>query len=293
MRPIRLISIPLCPLIFLAVMVLFGAPCPGAAAEEIHLRIGIIPHRSHLGNETAYSPLIDALEATTGYRIDWVAASTYDDVVDLLGDARVDIAYLGPFSYVDAHDRYQVQIIARTVSNGGKAYYRSMIITLRESDIHTMADLRGRVFAFTDPKSTSGYLFPLMGLHKSGLSRNDLGEVRFLKRHANSLLAVVNGHVPAGAISSTAFDKVEVDRRQLRVLWRSEPIYRGPWVAREGLSAAVVRSLRAALLAVSQSPKAETIFAHLGTKGFVVGEDQDYEVIRQVRRLTSGSNKAP
>jgi len=280
--------------LFLAVLLPLGVPSVHGAEAQTNLRIGIIPHRSHMGNETAYSPLIDALEATTGYRIDWVAGSTYEDVVELLGTGRAEIAYLGPFSYVDAHERYQVQLIARTVSDGGKAYYRSMIVTRKDSDIQTMADLKGRDFAFTDRKSTSGYLFPLMGLQLNGLSRNDLSEVRFLKRHANSLLAVANGHVPAGAISSTAFNKVEVDVKQLRVLWRSDPIYRGPWVARGDLPTDVVHNLRAALLAISQSPHAETIFAHLGTKGFVAGEDKDYDTIRQVRRLTmTAGNKAP
>lgn len=278
----------------MAALIPFYAASTATGGEATNLRIGIIPHRSHMGNETAYSPLIDALEVTTGFRIDWVAAPTYDAVVELLGTARVEIAYLGPFAYVDAHDRYQVQLIARTVSDGGKAYYRSMIVTHKDSDIQIMADLKGKDFAFTDIKSTSGYLFPLMGLQLNGLSLSDLGEIRFLKRHANSLLAVVNGHVAAGAISSTAFNKVEVDFKQLRVLWRSEPIYRGPWVARQDVSAEVVHSLRAALLAISQSPQAETIFAHLGTKGFVVGEDKDYDTIRQVRRLTmTAENKVP
>ncbi|MDJ0784269.1 MAG: phosphate/phosphite/phosphonate ABC transporter substrate-binding protein [Desulfosarcinaceae bacterium] len=269
-----------------------NAPAVGRSDTGVHLHIGIIPHRSHMGNETAYSPLIDALEVTTGYRIDWVAGPTYDAVVELIGTGQVDIAYLGAFAYVDASDRYQVQLIARTVSEGGKAYYRSMIVTRRDSDIKSMADLRGSAFAFTDPKSTSGYLFPMMGLTIHNLSRNDLGQVQFLKRHANSLLAVVNGHVPAGAVSSTAFDKVEVDRNQLRILWRSAPIYRGPWVARRDLPAQIVQELRAALLAISQSPQAAEIFANLGTKGFVKGEDQDYDTIRQVRRLTMQSAPA-
>lgn len=287
---LRSILMTLC----LAVLLPLCAPSVNLAEEGTRLRIGIIPHRSHMGNQTAYSPLIDALEATTGYRIDWVAAATYDEVVELLGTRRAEIAYLGPFAYVDAHERFQVRLIARTVSDGGKAYYRSMIVTRKDSDIQAMADLKGKDFAFTDPKSTSGYLFPLMGLQLNGLSRNDLGEVRFLKRHANSLLAVANGHVPAGAISSTAFDKIDVDAEQLRVLWRSDPIYRGPWVARGDLPPEVINKLRAALLAISQSPHAETIFAHLGTKGFVSGADKDYDTIREVRRLTTtATNKSP
>ena len=278
----------------LALLLPLCAPSASGAEEATRLRIGIIPHRSHMGNETAYSPLIDALEATTGYRIDWVAGSTYDAVVELLGGGSVDIAYLGPFAYVDAREQHQVQLLARTVSTGGKAYYRSMIITRKDSGIQDLAGLKGKAFAFTDPKSTSGYLFPLMGLKLSGLSRNDLGEARFLKRHANSLLAVANGHVAAGAISSTAFDKVAVNAEKLRVLWRSDPIYRGPWVARRHLPEEIVHTLRAALLAISQSTQAEAIFVHLGTKGFVAGEDKDYDTIRQVRRLTmSAGTKAP
>ena len=251
-------------------------------AEMTTLRLGIIPHRSNLGNEQAYSPLIDTLEKQTGFRINWVGSHSYADVIDKLGNHTIDLAYMGAFSYVRARERFDVQLIARTLSKDGQAFYLSMIVTHKDSGLMNLQDLKGKQFAFTDPHSTSGYLFPLTALRKAGVDLDDFSQFNFLKRHANSLLAVYNRHVDAGAISSTAPDKVDVDIDQFRVLWESAPIYRGPWVARKGLPISTVRQIRSALLNISQSPMADKIFANLGTKGFTVGHDSDYDNIRQV-----------
>ena len=94
-----------------------------------------------------------------------------------------------------------------------------------------------------------------------------------------------NGQVDAGALASNAVDMVAVDPDQIRILWRSAPIYRGPWVARGGLSQEHYEAIRAALLRISARDDAAEIFEHSTTKGFVDGEDSDYDVIREVLRL--------
>ena len=104
-------------------------------------------------------------------------------------------------------------------------------------------------------------------------------------KHPNSLLAVYNGQVDAGALASNAVDMVSVDLDQIEILWRSDPIYRGPWVARSGLSEERIESIRAALIEISSREDAATIFEQSTTKGFVDGADGDYDVIREVLRV--------
>lgn len=277
------------PVLILTIFVLFLLPLfpPESSAQPAaaSLRFGIIPHRSHIGNEQAYSLLIDALEKATGFTINWVGSKSYTDVIENLRADKVDIAYLGPFAYVEAQDRFGVRLIVRTLDKERKEFYSSMIIARKDSGLNSLQDLKGKSFAFTDPKSTSGFLFPMGGLKKAGLSLEDFSRVSYVKRHANSLLAVYNRHVDAGAISSTAQEKADVDFDQIKVLWQSTPIYRGPWVARKDLADKTFHNIQKSLLMLSQDKDAHHIFKDLGTKGFVSGRDSDYGNVRELKTL--------
>ena len=140
------------------------------------------------------------LEDETGIQFEWIGSKTYDDVIRHITTGRADIGYVGPFAYADAQDNYGVRLICRTLSKIKVEVYHSMIITQQDSGIDTLQQLKGKSFSFTDPKSTSGFLFPMAKLKQSGLHMDDFLEVKYLKRHANSLLAVHKAHVDVGVI---------------------------------------------------------------------------------------------
>jgi len=253
-------------------------------SKEI-LKLAIIPHRSTLGNEQAYGMLIEALEKETGITFQWTGSKTYDEVIKKIGTKQADIGYVGAFAYVEARENFGVRLIARTYGKkGGESYY-SMIITREDAGLNTIQDLKGKSFIFNDPKSTSGFLFPMVMLKKAGIKMEDFSEVRHVTRHANSLLAVYNKHVDAGAISSTAKEKVDIDFSKIKILWKSEPIYRGPWIVNKDLSDEQFNKIQSALLRISKYKDADKIFRDLGTKGFTRGFDRDYDNIREVRQL--------
>lgn len=248
------------------------------------IKVTIIPHRSNLGNEEAYNSFFAELARETGYSFVWLGSKTYDDVIEKMRKGIADIGYVGPFSYVAAQDSFGVQLICRTLSEKGTEYYHSMIVTRKDSGIDSLEDLSGKSFAFTDPKSTSGYLFPLAQLRKTGISEQDFSEVKFLKRHANSLLAVYKGHVDAGATSATAVDKVDIDMNEIQLIWKSEPIYRGPWIARKGLPEEKFMKIQKAMLKIGKPGNSENepIFNELTTKGFIEAKDSDFDNVREV-----------
>ena len=246
------------------------------------LKIAIIPHRSNLGNEQAYSKFFSELANETGIKFEWLGSKTYDAVINKIKTGDADIGYVGPFAYVVAQDSFGVKLICRTLSKGKKEFYHSMIISRKDSGIQSLQALKGKRFSFTDPKSTSGYLFPKAQLKAAGISEEDFSEVQFLKRHVNSLLAVYKDHVDAGATSFTAIDKIDINMDELQILWKSEPIYRGPWIARQGLPDEQFTKIQQAMLKISESQGSEVIFKDLTTKGFVMGKDSDYDNVREV-----------
>ncbi len=267
-----------------------SVPAWANEAENKTITVAIIPHRSNLGNEQAYAPLFKMLTEEVGAEFEWIGSKSYDAVIEHVTSGRADIGYVGPFAYVDAQDNHGVQLICRTLSKKKQEFYHSMIVTRRDSGINSLEDLRGKRFSFTDPKSTSGFLFPMARLKKEGLREEDFGEIRYLKRHANSLLAVHKSHVDAGATSYTAIDKVDIDFDDIRILWKSEPIYRGPWIANKDLPAPIVDKIRTAMFKASNADNAEQIFEGLTTKGFVEGRDSDYDNVREVIRLMEPRN---
>ncbi len=253
-------------------------------SQQETLRISIIPHRSNLGNEHAYDALFSELVKITGIQFEWVGSKSYDDVINKIKTGNADIGYVGPFAYVLAQDSFGVKIICRTLSKGNEEFYRSMIITRKDSGIHSLQDLKGKSFSFTDPKSTSGYLFPMAQLKASGVFQKDFSEVKFLKRHANSLLAVYKGHVDAGATSVTSVDKIDINIDELEILWQSRPIYRGLWIARKDLPEEQFKKIQQAMLKMHETPQSEVIFNKLTTKGFIMGKDSDYDNVREVMK---------
>jgi phosphonate transport system substrate-binding protein len=256
-----------------------------AQTSKETLKLAIIPHRSALGNEQAYGMLIEALEKETGISYQWTGSKTYDEVIKKIGTKQADIGYVGAFAYVEAREKFGVRLLARTYGKKRRESYHSMIITREDAGLNTIQDLKGKSFIFNDQKSTSGFLFPMVQLRKAGIKMENFSEIRHVTRHANSLLAVYNKHVDAGAISSTANEKVDIDFSKIKILWKSKPIYRGPWIANKDLSDEQFNKIQDALLRISNYEDAEEIFKDLGTKGFIRGFDRDYDNIREVRRL--------
>ncbi|SDT83910.1 phosphate/phosphite/phosphonate ABC transporter substrate-binding protein [Desulfobacula phenolica] len=255
-----------------------------AQSQEETLKLAIIPHRSNLGNEHAYGVFIQLLEKETRINFQWIGSKTYSDVIEKLKTRQADIGYLGPFAYVEAQDNFGVRLICRTMSKNSIEFYHSIIITRKDSGSNTLEDLKGKSFAFTDPKSTSGFLFPMAGLMKAGIQLEDFSQTQYLKRHVNSLLAVYNGHSHAGATSYTAIDKININYNEIKILWESDAIYRGPWVAQKDMPDKQFFKIQKAMLKMTQHKDAEKIFNGLTTKGFVRGLDSDYNNVRDVAK---------
>ena len=132
------------------------------------LRFTIIPHRSHLGNEQAYSHMITALEEETGFSFTWVGSKTYGDVIEKLKNGQADIGYLGPFSYVQAQDAFGVRLLARTIDKDGVEFYQSTIITRKDSGLASPFGPQGQTVRLYRPRFHLRMSVSPGGIEKSG-----------------------------------------------------------------------------------------------------------------------------
>ena len=205
------------------------------------------------GNQVAH-----LLEVASGYRFESFVATSYAGVIEAMGAGRADIGWLNTFSYVIAHQKYGVEVRLVTV-RFGLPYYRAEIIAQSASGINSLADLKGKRFAFVDPASTSGYLFPLAGLKKAGYDpAKFFGQTVFAGSHNNVVLAVYQGRADAGAVFEDARASVQKTlpdvMQKLKVIWKSDPIPNDTVSFRKDLPADVKDRVSTALLRFSQDP---------------------------------------
>ena len=265
-----------------------GLAATDAAAQQT-LKVGLIPSEDSRAMLTQSKEILEALEKKLGMKVQGFVATDYNGVIESLRAGHVDIAYLGPFSYVLATTVAPVEafVIAETKKNG-RTFYHSQIITLKGSGIETINDLKGRNFAFVDPSSTSGYVFPLAGLLKSGIEpKRDFKNVIFTGAHDANALAVANGKVEAATIADRIFDaavsKGHIDASKVHVVWRSAPIPESPMVWRKSLSEDMKAKVKAAFLDMKDVNWSDQGLLN----GFKETNDQAYDVIREAAKLAN------
>ncbi len=242
----------------LAVLLLAALVATTSAPAQTKLVMAFVPSGEsqtilQSGNQVAH-----LLEVATGYRFESFVATSYAGVIEAMGAGRADIGWLNTFSYVIAHQKYGVEVRLVTV-RFGLPYYRAEIIVQSASGINSLADLKGKRFAFVDPASASGYLFPLAGLKKAGYDpAKFFGQTVFAGSHNNVVLAVYQGRADAGAVFEDARASVQKTlpdvMQKLKPVWKSDPIPNDTVSFRKDVPADVKDRVSTALLRFSQDP---------------------------------------
>src|SRR3989337_1952996 len=186
----------------LAMLALVGVA--GCRAQEsdsgaVPLHVLLIPADGGTQSVTLadYRPIFEAVGNTAGLEFDLKVAQSYGAVVEALCNGTADIAFVGPVTYLQAHERGCAELLAVAVKNGQSEYFAG-VFARKDSPISSLADLRGKSVAFGDVNSTSSFIFPIAMLMESGLDPvKDLGPLRLTGSHANSLAALIEGQVDA------------------------------------------------------------------------------------------------
>jgi phosphonate transport system substrate-binding protein len=245
-------------LITLLAALIIASPVAANCTQQ-SLRIAVIPKKSMEELLREHKPLIDRLSAETGMPVEIVASSSYESVVDAIVSGGVDIAWLGPASYVLAYQRdpriepFASLTISRGYFTPAGHHYQALLLARKEvaSDINA---LRGKRVVLTDPASTSGSVVPNAEFSsKIGQPLSEFfSSLVYSGSHDKSLDALIDRKVEAAFVSSVRADAYlnagKIDRDTFNVLWRSEPIYYDPFVFRGDLCDSIKRRVRKAML---------------------------------------------
>ncbi|TWT05278.1 phosphate/phosphite/phosphonate ABC transporter substrate-binding protein [Planococcus sp. CPCC 101016] len=259
-----------------------------ASDNEEPFTIGVIPAQTEGEMQTAMDKLQTILSEELGREVEIEVYPDYNGVVESMNYDQIDMAYLGPLTYVIAEANSNAKAIITQLVDG-EPYYHSYVITHKDNPVTSLEELLenpGEVqFAFGDPNSTSGSLIPSIELQDRGVyeseQENQFESVRFTGSHDATALSVQNKQVDAGAIDSAIYNQLiesgKIDSEQLKIIWESEPLFQYPWAVLESTDDETVAKLREAFLAI-EDPE---ILDAFGATGFTEATNADYESIKQ------------
>ena len=255
------------------------------AADPKVLRVGLIPNVAPDTQKAKYRVLADHLEKALGAKVELFVATNYAGTVAALEAGQLDLAYLGGLSYAQARQRTAVVPLVTEVDRETHTpKYLSQIITRTDSGVNSLADLKGKAFAFGDPGSTSGSLFPRMMLRDAGYTCSTttltecagLGTVTFTGGHDAAAAAVNAGQVAAAGIEARILHRLEkdgkVDASKIKVLDNRE-VQGYPWVAPTTLPEAFRDKIIAAFQGITDPALLDVLRAESYVK--VVASDYD------------------
>lgn len=258
------------------------------SSEKRVLRVGLVPNQAPDKMKAKYEPFKKYLSEKLGVEIELFVASNYAGVVEAMANDKLDMAYFGGLTYVQAKKRAAIHPIVTDVDSETKTTkYYSLIITPVDSQIKQLTDLKGKTFAFGDVSSTSGSLYPRFMLDKAGLKvPDDFANVIYTGKHDATALAVENGKVDAGGLEGRILNKLiqegKIDRTKIRILAKSDPIEGYPWVVSDKLDKELEKKIVEAFLNMSDQDLLKLMKAERFEK--VTADDYKY-IEEQALRL--------
>lgn len=267
------------------------APVALAAVEAPRLRVGItaVLVERHLDLN---AQLVAYLGEKVGAVASLVQRRSYRQVSLLLERGEVDVAFTCGLPYVQDHEQFGLELLVSPEVAEGPVY-RSYVIVAADSPLGSFEELRGKRYAFSDPRSNSGWLVPAHALARMGTTPEAFFKrTIFTYSHAASVEAVAVRFVDGASVDSYVYDALGASQPELvartRVIARSAAFPIPPVVVRASLAPEVKARLRSELLAMHRDPRGRAILAGLGFRRFVAVEDGSFDAIRGMARELGG-----
>lgn len=275
----------------LAAALAFSLGAPALAGDDT-LRFGVgLYQPDKEKNDATYRPLAEHLSRQLGRPVKLYTVDTWEGLAKSLAAGETDIALMGPWGYVLANHVAGAQAVA-SILYDGKPEYHAIMVTHPRSGIRSIADLKGRTFAFGDKGSTSGYLIPYHHFQKSGLDpATHLGRVLHT-RHQAIELQVTRGEIDAGADydrnRNAMISEGLIKAEDSVVFWTSAPLPNDAVAVRAGLAqdTKFVAQLRAALASVGPELARTPHLLPPRYTGFVAKDNAYYRPIRDAGLAT-------
>lgn len=263
----------------------------GAHAQPKEISFGFISTESSSNLKSAWQPLLDDLQKATGLKVNAFFATDYAGIIEAMRFNKVQVAWMGNKSGIEAVDRAQGEVFAKIVGKDGTEGYYSLLVVHRDSPLKSLEDVlkarAGLQLGFGDPNSTSGTAVP--GLYAFGM--NQVDPVKDFKRtvranHETNLLAVANKQVDVATNNTEAIERLKHTNpekaAQVREIWRSPLIASDPIIWRKDLDPALKAQVRSFMLGYGKEAREQQVLQVIGYSGFRASTNAQLVPIRQI-----------
>ncbi len=250
------------------------------------LTFGVIPVAGSTSMKENFGPLTDYLTDALGVKVKMQLAGDYTGIIEAMRFKKIDFAYLGPKSYVEAAKRAGAEaVVVEVDASSGLPGYRGFIITKKGSGLKTLEDIKGTKWAFTSSQSTSGTLVPTVMFAKKGIDpKKYFSKVVYSGGHEASILSVRNGKVDAASTNNLDFNRglgKQWKEDDFNIIWISNLIPGSPMAVRKDLP----NSLKLAIKGAFLQYKDKEGLSRLKIDGYIDGDDSVYDSIRELNEL--------
>lgn len=247
-------------------------------------RMGIVPLEAVTEMMAKFAPFMNYLSKKTGIEIEFESAMTFEEAIREIGEGKTGICYMTPSTYIEAHERYGVEVIAMALRNG-RPYHHSVIIAREDGKVSRLEDLRGKAFAFGDKLSTSSHIVPRMMLLEAGSDLKDLSYYAYLDHHDDVAMAVLKGEFDAGAVKESVAQRFKT--QGLKVIKTSPDIPEFNICVNKDLPPETKELIKKAILELSDkteegAPVLKSIDPNY--TGFIAASDRDYDGIKEMMK---------
>jgi len=259
-----------------------------AHAQQV-LRVTTIPEEAATEQIRKFTPLVAYLEKAMGMKVEFVPVSDYPAAVEALVNKKVDVAWLGGFTYVQANIRGNGKIIP-IAQREEDTQFRSVFIAKTDSGIKTLTDLKGKTVSFGSQSSTSGHLMPRSNLLQAGIDpEKDFTRIAYSRAHDASIASVVSGKVDAAALDITVWRKFVdggmVDTKVVNVFYETPPFFNYNWSVHADMPAATREKLLKALTSLSaDTPEGAEILKLNRATRYIPTKPENYKGIEAAGR---------
>lgn len=269
-------------------------PCVGRAhAGSQTMRIGLTP--VFLDDQLDFLKQLRAyFESRLGRPVSFVQRGSYREIIELVRIGKLDFAWLCGYPYV--RFKRDMKLLAVPLYHGKPLYQSYLIVPAEDQRTTSLIELKGKVFAYSDPDSNSGYLYPQYWLLRTGETpATFFSRTFFTWGHRKVVEAVGVGLAQGGAVDGYVWDTLALAHPELtaatRIVNRSPELGHPPFVARAGLPEMDFRRMQKVLLAMNHDPEGAALLKTLNLDGFVAGDERLFDSIAAMARTLAESRR--
>ena len=269
-------------------------PVP-ALENQSELLIGIEPEHNIFDQVERYRHLADYLSNQLGVEIKLTIMSRYGEVIKRFKSLRLDGAFLSPYTATMAIKELHLEPLVNPVNLNGESTTQGYIFVRKDSNIRSMADMKGGAIAFVDPSTLEGYLFPLVFLKQHGVNNINgfFNRTYFTGSHASTIYAVLDGRADIGAAKSTVYKRLVKNDpsigEELGILAESVKVPEFTLCIRSEIDQDLRERLSDILLHMKETPEGRKVLQQFEAQAFIKSSKDDFTIIERMAQEALGT----